>query len=99
MTLTLTPKRFVSVWCLFALCSCVCRCISTTQLLIVLRVLNNCVLCAPDRLDAPEYAHPNHPPPRSTHAQMMRQELLSLSTQKEQIEKLLADTESKLELL
>ncbi|CAN0487269.1 unnamed protein product [Ectocarpus sp. 12 AP-2014] len=30
---------------------------------------------------------------------MMRQELLSLSTQKEQIEKLLADTESKLELL
>lgn len=31
--------------------------------------------------------------------QVMRQELLSLSTQKEEIEKLLADTESKLELL
>lgn len=31
--------------------------------------------------------------------QVMRQELLSLSTQKQEIEKLLADTESKLELL
>lgn len=32
-------------------------------------------------------------------AQVMKQELVSLSTQKAEIEKLLADTESKLELL